>query len=735
MKLSYISIFTFTVCTLCGIKAQKVLDQDLFSMSVRPTSTPIVIDGKADDSAWSSAQTTSPFWMKYPRQDERPARQTEVRMTYDDQFIYIFAVCRDTNFHVIRSLKRDTRIRDNDGLIVIFDPVNKSTYGYEFGVLANGVQNEAIIVPNSDDPDFAFDQKWFSATQIYADHFDVEIAIPLKVLHYEDGNKTWGVNFVRSDQKNNQFSTWTQMPLQVRGFDLLYTGALHFESAPKKSKLNGAFIPYVSGRLLQDSETNADSLGKSYNAGFDAKVAVSSSLNLDLTVNPDFSQVDADAQQTNLTRFSLFYPERRNFFIENSDVFSSFGIPPIRPFFSRRIGLDGNNRPVPIRYGARLSGNISDKVRIGLMNIHAGGDGDLRLGENYSAAAMSYNINGFTVLKGYALNRQAFDGTDMVKNNYGRNVGLEIAGSDKNNRWQKWASYHHSFQPEFKDKSNFFGAGFLYNTPSWQILEDANYVGTNYYTDMGYVLRIVNYDEIQNKEIRLGFIQNYLSVDYVFTPKTGRVAKHNPGFEDFLVFNPDLTFNEHFNRFRYFLDFKNTVSLKFRADVSQTQVMFPFSFTGGVPLPVGRYNYQSLNMECNTDTRKLFGLAGSALVGSFFNGNIVTLVGGINYRIQPWGIFEMRAEYNKLSFPDPYGEGEIWLVGPKFDISLSRTAFWTTFLQYNTQANNFNINSRFQWRYAPMSDLFVVYSDNSTTMPFGPKNRAVVLKLNYWLNI
>ncbi len=734
MKLSYKSLFLFFFLISLGANAQKVLDQTLFSINIKPSATPILVDGIDDEPIWKTAQVTSPFWMKYPRQNERPTRQTEVKVTYDNQFIYIFAVCHDTSTRVIRSLKRDTRIRDNDGFVVVLDPVNKSTYSYEFGVLSNGVQNEAIIVPNADDPDFAFDQKWFSATKNFDGYYTIEMAIPLRILHYESGKQTWGINFIRSDQKNNEFSTWTQMPLQVRAFDMLYTGALNFETAPKKSKLNGAFIPYISGGLSQDSEVNPDSLGKTYNAGFDAKVSVSTSLNLDLTFNPDFSQVDADEQQTNLTRFSLFYPERRNFFIENSDVFNGFGIPPIRPFFSRRIGLDENNRPVPILYGARLSGNISDKTRIGIMNTHASNRGTT-LGENYSAAAVSHNIDGFNSIKGYGLHRQAFDGSDIVKANYGTNVGIEFSGNDKNNKWQKWVTYNHSFQPNAVGRTSYFGAGFNYNTPKLQLLVDYSDVGTGYYADMGFVARINNYDEVLQKNVRLGFRQNYISLDYSITPQKGIVIRHTPGFEDFLVFNPDGKFNEHFNRFRYFIDFKNTANLKFRVDASQTVIQFPFSFTGGTPLPIGQYNYYTFNAEGNSDARKLFSYRASVLAGSFFNGSLLTVTAGLNYRIQPWGIFEMRAEYNKLTFPEPYGEGEIYLIGPKFDISLSRTAFWTTFLQYNTQANNFNINSRFQWRYAPMSDLFVVYSDNSTTTPFGPKNRALVLKLNYWLNI
>src|SRR5690606_35236948 len=165
-------------------------------------------------------------------------------------------------------------------------------------------------------------------------------------------------------------------------------------------------------------------------AGLDAKVAVSASLNLDLTVNPDFSQVDVDQQVTNLTRFSIFFPERRTFFLENADLFSEFGAPPFRPFFSRSIGLDHYARPIPILFGARLSGNLTEKIRIGVMNMQTGKQGETPA-QNYTAAAIHRRIGSRSVIKGYYLDREIVGEKGEARpsgtySGYGRNAGLEL---------------------------------------------------------------------------------------------------------------------------------------------------------------------------------------------------------------------------------------------------------------------------------------------------------------------
>ena len=202
------------------------------------------------------------------------------------------------------------------------------------------------------------------------------MAIPFKSIRYPADKKTWGINFVRVDTKTNEYSTWTNVPVNFSTHDVGYTGALIWEDAPPKPGSNTVFVPFVTTEVTENRAGNEPVSAKP-NAGFDAKIGLTSSLNLDLTVNPDFSQIEVDRQVTNLTRFNIFFPERRTFFLENADLFSGYGIDPIRPFYSRRIGLDKNGNKIPILFGARITGNIAKKTRIGFMNMQTGSTGNL----------------------------------------------------------------------------------------------------------------------------------------------------------------------------------------------------------------------------------------------------------------------------------------------------------------------------------------------------------------------
>ena len=183
-----------------------------------------------------------------------------------------------------------------------------------------------------------WDNKWTSEVKQFEDKWIVEMAIPFKSLRFKSGVDTWRINFSRNDLKRNENSVWSPVPRNFNVASLAFTGKLKFDEPKKKTSSNISIIPYVTAGVSQDYLTQTKEQ-YTYNGGLDAKIALSSSLNLDLTINPDFSQVEVDRQVTNLSRFSIFFPERRNFFIENSDLFERFGFRQIRPFFSRNIGL------------------------------------------------------------------------------------------------------------------------------------------------------------------------------------------------------------------------------------------------------------------------------------------------------------------------------------------------------------------------------------------------------------
>ena len=309
-------------------------NQELYQVKISRATDEIRVDGVLDEASWRDAKKASDFWMSFPNDTNKADPKTEVRLTYNDDFLYVSAVCYDDKNYVIQSLKRDVDFWDGDGFAFVIDPVNQKTNGFLFGVSPLGVQMESLLsgsvgargsrprgVNNS------WDNKWFAEVQHYDDRWTVEIAIPFKSLRYEQDKTTWGINFLRSHMETNEYHCWAKVPVRFRGIDLGYTGALNWDAAPKRTKGNIAIIPYVTGSASKDFEadlTEDRKLVPKTNAGLDAKIAITSSLNLDLTVNPDFSQIEVDQQVTNLSRFSIRFPERRTFFFENSDVFSDF---------------------------------------------------------------------------------------------------------------------------------------------------------------------------------------------------------------------------------------------------------------------------------------------------------------------------------------------------------------------------------------------------------------------------
>jgi hypothetical protein len=184
------------------------------------------------------------------------------------------------------------------------------------------------------------------------------------------------------------------------------------------------------------------------------------------------------------------------------------------------------------------------------------------------------------------------------------------------------------------------------------------------------------------------------------------------------------------------MQFRNTGHFNLSVKNNRLNLLFPVSFTGAVPLPATEYNNIQGALFYRSDFRKKISYQARLGAGGFYNGTGKTVSVSTTYRQQPYFNISLNLEYNKLDFPAPYGSTELFLIAPKFEFTFSTKLFWTTFLQYNTQRNNFNINSRFQYRFKPMSDIFLVYTDNYFTEPFFKnKNRALVFKMNYWLNL
>lgn len=700
-------------------------------LKIKKSDSRIRIDGILDESSWRLADSVTNFWEKWPKDDNHPWNQTVVYAMYDDSNLYFGAVCYDSGTHVIQSLKRDTRYWDSDGFSVILDPTHQRTNGYVFGVSPENVQSETLIGTNGGFGDFTWDNKWLSAVKQFKDRWVVEIAIPFRSLTFAEGKKDWGINFLRNDIKNNKYHSWMQIPVQLFGNDLGYNGVLEWDTAPVKKSGNIQILPYST---LSSSKVPEEKSSISSTAGVDAKVAITSSLNMDVTLNPDFSQVEVDQQQINLTRFNLFFPERRQFFVENSDIFASFANDVVSPIYTRTIGLDKNGARIPLLGGVRLNGNITNRLRVGLMDMQTQARPDNGAKENYAALAINYRVLSRSSVKGYFTNVQEVAG--IATNGYARNGGVELLYVSTNGNVAAWASGHFSSTTK-AGADKFLRAGGSYNSSTFRASTDITHMGTNYFTGMGFLQRIENYDAQREITIRQGFTYVRSLAEYAFRKIRGnKINIITSTLDSYIYLNPDGSLNERILTFSNPILFRNTSSLTFIADSRETNLLYPFRFTDKVPLPAGVYRYGTGGISYKTDDRKKLRLNVSFTTGTFYNGIIKQYISGIIFRQQPYLNASVNIERYELTFPEEIGVSNRTLINSRIEVFFNNKINWTTFFQINTQSNNININSRIQYRYRPMSDIFLVYTDNYFNDPlFRDKSRAIVIKLNYWFSI
>ena len=482
-----------------------------FELHIHKTTHRVIIDGAMDDAAWQEAETAGNFFMVTPMDTSKARVNTEVKMTYDKENLYIIAICYlpVKAPYMVESLRRDFVFGKNDNFIFFLDPFNDLTNGYTFGANAAGAQWDGTLYEGGK-ADLNWDNKWVSVVKNYDDKWVFEAAIPFKTIRYKKGITQWGVNFSRLDITVAEKSSWAPVPRQFPTASLAYTGQLVWDQPLPAPGLNLSVIPYALAGISKDYFlANKPTYRKEI--GTDAKIAITSSLNLDLTINPDYSQVEVDKQVTNLDRFELFFPERRQFFLENNDLFGNFGFVNIRPFFSRRIGLG-----VPISFGARLSGNIDKNWRIGIMDMQTKKVKETGLpAQNFAVLALQRKLFARSNIRLLFINKQSLNyepGTDSTKPQYSlynHNIGAEYNLASSNNIWTGKLMLLKSFSPGNNNNSFTHASNLQYASRHWLLAWQHEYAGKHYSAEVGYVPRA-------------NYIRFFPTAGYLFFPAKGR---------------------------------------------------------------------------------------------------------------------------------------------------------------------------------------------------------------------
>lgn len=720
------SVFSFFCLITLSLCAQK--KNQSFQLHIRQASSAVNIDGVMDEPAWREAEVAADFFMVLPMDTSHAALKTEVRMTYDKQNLYLIAVCYNDRPgpYMVESLKRDFSFVKNDNFLLFMDPFDDQTNGFSFGANAAGAQWDGTMYEGGK-VDLSWDNKWTSVVKNYKDEWIFEAAIPFKTIRFKKGIREWGINFSRNDLKSAEKSSWAPVPRQFPTASLAYTGILVWDEPPPDPGANISVIPYVLGGMAKDYESKT-STSYRHEVGADAKIGITSSLNLDLTVNPDFSQVDVDQQVTNLSRFELFFPEKRQFFLENGDQFSNFGYASIRPFFSRRIGLDA-----PIRFGARLSGKLDKNWRLGVMDMQTGHVDSAGLpAQNFAVVALQRKIFARSNIGFIFINKQSVNGESTIDSakgiysRYDRNVGLEFNLASSNNLFTGKMLLLKSFNPDKKGQNWVQAGNLLYASRKWNLLFQYEYVGKNYSAEAGYVPR-------------KDYIKLNPQIYYNFFPKTGAILSHGPQLISTYYFNSSFHQTDNETTLAYLITFRDrsTITGLVAHDYVELLQAFDPTNSGKDSLTVGsKHRWNTVGLDVLSKPQSLFTYTFSARYGGYYaDGKKWTLSGNMGYRFQPFVSILLGVSYNDLLLPQPWGKTNFWLVGPRIDLTLTNKLFFTTFLQYNEQGKNMNLNTRFQWRYKPASDLFLVYTDNYLPAPLSVRNRAIVLKFTYWWNI
>ena len=514
-----------------------------YELKIKPASTEIKIDGIMNEGAWQDADLASKFFMVQPMDTSFAKIRTDVKMSYDSDFLYIIAICyHEPGPYFVESLRRDFTFGKNDNFLIFMDPFDDQTNGFSFGSNAAGAQWDGIMYEGSK-VDLSWDNKWESVVKNYEDRWVLEAAIPFKSIRYKPGITKWGINFSRLDLQSTEKSSWAPVPRQFATASLAYTGSLVWDQPPPVPGQNISIIPYTLGGLSSNHALMPIKRDQRAEIGGDIKIAINSSLNLDLTVNPDYSQVEVDRQVPNLERFELFFPERRQYFLENGDLFSNFGYQNIRPFFSRRIGLG-----VPIQYGARLSGKLNKDWRVGLMNMQTEKTGVSNPAQNFTVMALQRRVFARSNIGGIFINKQSlnFDASNATAeiSRYNRVAGIEYNLASSNNTWTGKAVTMKSFSPNGGGKDMMQAANLRYWTGNWDISWQHEYVGSDYNAEVGFVPR-------------RGYINLSPQIGYLFFPKKGKILSHGPKLFSANYFDENFKRTDNTNYLAYNFNLRN----------------------------------------------------------------------------------------------------------------------------------------------------------------------------------
>ncbi|MEM6397544.1 MAG: DUF5916 domain-containing protein [Bacteroidota bacterium] len=707
------------------LTAQVAADEDLnFPPSDDPPVVNVVrsiskisIDGQLNEAGWQNAEPVTDFFRIEPRQGGDIRYETLVKFIYDDKNLYIGALCKDTlglKGIRVQDLRRDFRWGENDLFGIALDPQNLKQYAQAFQTTPYGNQRDFQNF-NGDNFDNGWNTLWNVRTQRTAQGYTAEFAIPFKSLRYnppENGETVeWGITLVRYARRDIEVSTFPAIPQSFTPYRMTYAAKLKGIEVPPPSA-NVRIEPYALYQYDRIDDENGEFTDDGFKMGGDVKWAINPKSVLDLTFNTDFAQADVDRAVNNLERFNIFFPEQRQFFLENSGIWAGSGQTSIRPFFSRRIGLQGsfNAAPAPIDVGARFTQRTEKQALAALLVRQRKTDGSAAA--NFGVARYLRNY-GRENNVGLMLTHRLDESNDQLGITENNNTTVTIDGQIRPTSEWTISYLASSSIDQQTDETGYAARVFAGKiTNKYYFGWRSEYIGENYNPGMGFIRQS-------------NLISHNPGGYFVWRPKNiDWIRRWDPGI--FATYNHDASKPESFQQanlyiFPVYLWFKDNSFLEVSLFPTWQNINFDFAPLG-LQIEQDRYFYTRYYIQYNTDQSKKWSISAVYNTGRFYNGrrNTVRLSGRL--APIPHATFTADYEYNDLN-----GVGienrdlstNLITLGSRF--ALNPRLQLSVFYQYNSFDEQARWNLRGSWEYLPLSFIYLVFNDaqiDSLDTPF-----------------
>ena len=688
---------------------------------------------------WEQAPVITGFVQHEPLEGQPPTERTEIRILFDRTAVYVGAKMFDSNPGLIRlgENRRDADLQNADALLLVFDTFHDGQNAYVFGTTPVGIEYDGQVTRDGQGGlssvlrrnqmgagagggfSLNWDGSWDIATSVDEHGWYAEFRIPFATLRYAGGGpQSWGFNVSRTVRRLNEEVFWAPIPRQHPLFRISEAGTLLGIEAPLRRSVR--LTPYVLGSVQRDFEagTVTDWTGE---FGADAKVGLTPGLNLDLTYNTDFAQVEVDEQQVNLTRFSLFFPEKRPFFLENAGLFT-VGVPGsgsdggLDLFYSRRIGISGGQQ-VPIIGGGRLTGRAGG-FTVGLVSLQTEEVDDNAIPtNNYSVARVLRELPNRTQVGAMVISRLNTDSTADYNLTYSVDGRLGIGESLNFD-----GHFARTETPGLNGREHALGLTGAYLTRGWDLSLQYREVGREFNPEVGFVPR-ANYRGIN------GRIQRNMRV-----PSIGWLRELQPhivvrewyGFDGF-----EQTRHIHIDNA---IVMENGGYLSTVVNLNREGLQEPFEIAEGLFIPAATYDFVEGIVRYNTDASAFLSLQSSVTIGGFFSGHRKSASGTLTNRIGSTWTAALKVDFNDVDLAE--GSFQRTLVGLKVAYSFTPRTYLQSLIQYDNASDDIFANVRFGLLNTAGTGLFIVFNEmQRTESPFGPRQRVFIVKYNRQFNL